>query len=66
MKQLLIGFLLGMAVCVFMDAELYHPSRRIITRSETNFRPDISADFKAVMMNQEAIFNLIKNQCGTK
>lgn len=60
MKQLLIGFLLGMTVCIFMGAELYHPDRGIIiTRAD-------SADFKAVMMNQASIFNLIKSQCGTK
>lgn len=43
-----------------MGAELYHPDRGIIiTRAD-------SADFKAVMMNQASIFNLIKSQCGTK
>ena len=63
MKQMLIGFLLGVAMCLFMGAELYHPARGIITRSETNFRPDIASDFKAVMMNQEAIYKLVQDRC---
>lgn len=63
MKQILIGFILGVVMCLSMGAELYHPVRSIITRTESNFRPDITSDFKAVLMNQETIYNLIKDRC---
>jgi hypothetical protein len=66
MKQLLMGFILGVVMCMLMGAELYHPYKGIITRTETTFRSDISADFKAVMMNQDAIFKLIEYKCGNK
>ena len=65
MKQVLMGFLLGVAMCMLMGAELYRPSRGIITRTETQ-QVGIAPDLKAIMMNQEAIFNLVKAQCGTK
>lgn len=65
MKQLLMGFILGVVVCMLMGAELYKPYRGIIKRTETT-KADISADFKAVMMNQEAIFKLIEYKCGDK
>lgn len=55
-----------MVVCLSMGAEVYHPLKGIIVRPETNFRPDIAADFKAVMMNQEAIYNLVNAKCGSK
>jgi len=66
MRQILLGFLLGVVVCLSMGAELYHPLKGIITRTETSFRSDIAADFKAVMMNQEAIYNLVNAKCGDK
>ncbi len=66
MKQILLGFLLGVVMCLSMGAELYHPMKGIIVRPETSFRPDIAADFKAVMMNQEAIYNLVNAKCGDK
>lgn len=66
MKQILLGFLLGVVVCLSMGAELYHPLKGITVRPETNFRPDIAADFKAVMMNQEAIYDLVNAKCGSK
>ena len=65
MKQLLIGFLLGIAVCILTGAELYHPTRGIITRTET-IQAGLGPDLKAIVMNQETIFNLVKSQCGTK
>ena len=65
MKQLLMGFILGIVMCMLMGAELYKPYRGIITRTETN-KADISADFKAIMMNQDAIFKLIEYKCGDK
>ena len=64
MKQMLIGFLLGVIMCLSVGSEIYHPSKGIIVRPETSFRPDIAADFKAVMMNQEAIFNLVNTKCS--
>jgi hypothetical protein len=66
MKQILLGFLLGVVVCLSIGAEIYHPLKGIIIRPETSFRPDIAADFKAVMMNQETIFNLVNAKCGDK
>lgn len=66
MKKILLGFLLGVVVCLSMGAEVYHPLKGIIVRQETSFRPDIAADFKTVMMNQEAIYNLVNAKCGDK
>lgn len=66
MKQILLGFFLGVVVCLSMGAELYHPVKGIIVRSETSWRPDVAADFKAVMMNQEAIYNLVNAKCSSK
>jgi len=66
MKQMLIGFLLGVIMCLSLGSEIYHPLKGIIVRPETNFRADIAADFKAVMMNQEAIYNLVNAKCGDK
>jgi len=65
MKQLLIGFILGVIVCMVMGAELYHPIRSIIVRTETQ-RSDIAPDIKAIMMNQESIYNLVKTRCGDR
>ena len=59
MKQLLIGFLLGIAVCILTGAELYHPTRGIITRTET-IQAGLGPDLKAIVMNQETIFNLCR------
>jgi hypothetical protein len=43
-------------------AALYHPVRGILTRTES--REATTIDLKAIMLNQEAIYNLIKNTCG--
>ena len=51
MKQMLIGFLLGVIMCLSVGSEIYRPSKGIIVRPETSWRPDVAADFKAVMMN---------------
>ena len=62
MKQYLIGFLLGVALCLFMGAKIYHPVRGIITTTKTNTYN--AADIQTIMLNQESIFNLIKDRCG--
>lgn len=64
MKQMLFGFLLGVIMCLSVGSEIYRPSKGIIVRPETSWRPDVAADFKAVMMNQEAIYNLVNAKCG--
>ena len=64
MKQILLGFMLGIVFSLMTGAALYHPSRGILTRTES--REATTIDLKAIMLNQEVIYNLIKNSCGDK
>ena len=62
MKQILLGFMLGLVFCLMTGAALFHPSRGIIKHTES--REATTVDLKAIMLNQESIYNLIKNTCG--
>lgn len=62
MHKILLGFILGIMFCTMTGAALYHPVRGILTRTES--REATTIDLKAIMLNQEAIYNLIKNTCG--
>lgn len=64
MKQILLGFILGLVFCLMTGAALFHPSRGIIKRTES--REPTTIDLKAIMLNQEAIYYLIKDTCGDK
>ena len=64
MKQYLIGFLLGVALCMFMGNKLYHPVRGIIVNSNSIKGSASYEDHITIMRNQESILNLIKNRCG--
>jgi hypothetical protein len=64
MKQILLGFMLGVVFCLMTGAALFHPSSGIIVRTES--REATTVDLKAIMLNQESIYNLIKNTCGDK
>lgn len=64
MKNLVIGFILGVMICLIMGSSLYHPVRGVIVRTESN--DPTTMDLKAIMLNQEAIYNLIKNSCTEK
>lgn len=61
MKNLVIGFILGVMICILMGSSLYHPVRGVIVRTES--KEPTTIDLKAIMRNQEAIYNLIKNSC---
>ncbi len=64
MKNLVIGFILGVMICIIMGSSLYHPVRGVIVRTES--REATTIDLKAIMLNQQAIYNLIKNSCTEK
>lgn len=64
MKNLVIGFILGVLICLIMGSSLYHPTRGVIVRTVSS--APTTMDLKAIMLNQEAIFNLIKNSCAEK
>ena len=64
MKQILLGFMLGVVFCLMTGAALFHPSRGIIVRTES--ANNSTVDLKAIMLNQEVIYNLIKDSCGDK
>lgn len=64
MKNLVIGFILGVMICIIMGSSLYHPVRGVIVRTES--KEPTTIDLKAIMLNQEAIYNLIKNSCAEK
>lgn len=54
MKQYLIGFLLGVALCMFMGAKLYHPVRGIMTNTKNDPQYDnrcMTTDIHTVMLN---------------
>ena len=61
MKQLLLGFVLGIVVCISIGATLYHPYKgvRIDVKYDANY-----SNFRTVMENQDAIFQLIEAKCG--
>lgn len=62
MRKILLGFILGIMFCTMTGAALYRPVRSIIIRTESSAPTTI--DLKAIMLNQESIYNLIKNTCG--
>ena len=62
MRKILLGFILGIMFCTMTGTALYRPVRGILTRTES--REATTIDLKAIMLNQEAIYNLIKNTCG--
>ena len=62
MRKILFGFILGIMFCTMTGAALYSPVRGVLTRTES--REATTIDLKAIMLNQEAIYNLIKNTCG--
>ena len=67
MKQYLIGFLLGVALCMFMGNKIYHPIRGIMTNTKNDPQYEnrcMATDIQTLMLNQETIFNLIKDRCG--
>ena len=64
MKQYLIGFLLGVALCLFMGNKIYHPIRGIFVNSSAIKGSASYNDNITIMKNQESIYNLIKDRCG--
>lgn len=64
MKQYLIGFLLGVIFCMCMGTKLYQPVRGIMTNYNRYANICTATDIHTIMLNQESIFNLIKNRCG--
>ncbi len=63
MKQILLGFLLGVAVCLSMGAELYRPVMGISAKSDAVPASAIYKDHMRIMMNQESIYKLIETKC---
>ena len=63
MKQLLLGFVLGIVACISIGATLYHPYKgvRIDAKYDANY-----SNFRTVMENQDAIFQLIDAKCGER
>lgn len=63
MKQILLGFLLGVAACLSMGAELYRPVRGISVKSDAVAESALYEDHMRIMMNQESIYKLIETKC---
>jgi len=63
MKQILLGFLLGVVVCLSMGAELYRPVRGISAKSDAVPESALYKDHMRIMMNQESIYKLIETKC---
>jgi hypothetical protein len=66
MKQILLGFLLGVVVCLSMGAELYRPVRGFSAKSDAVPESALYKDHMRIMMNQEAIYNLVNAKCSSK
>ena len=60
MKQLLLGFILGVRVCMSIGATVYHPIKGVVVYARYGAN---SHNFKTVMENQEAIYQLIEDRC---
>lgn len=58
MKQMLIGFIIGVVVCISLGSALYHPVKGVVVE------PNTVGAIHTIMENQEAIFNLINTRCG--
>lgn len=63
MKQILLGFFLGVVVCLSMGAELYRPVRGISVKSDAVAESALYEDHMRIMMNQESIYKLIETKC---
>ena len=59
MKQLLLGFIFGVIVCLILGNAVYKPYRGVVINKYTINPIDIQ-----IQKNQEAIFNLIELKCG--
>jgi hypothetical protein len=60
MKQILLGFILGIVVCMSLGAALYQPLRGVVVDA----RPEATLyNLKTIMENQEAIYHLIEARC---
>ena len=57
MKQLLIGFILGIIVSLMLGSAIYKPYKDVLIIKSND-------KFETIMENQEAIFNLIEMKCG--
>lgn len=64
MKRMLIGFVLGVVACLSVGAAIYHPVKGVVVMVQPSAPNDNYANFKTVMENQEAIYNLIITRCG--
>lgn len=60
MKQILLGFILGVIVCMSIGATVYHPFKGVIVDARYGAN---THNFKTVMENQKAIYQLIETRC---
>lgn len=63
MKQILLGFLLGVVVCLSIGAKLHSPVRGISVKSDAVAESALYEDHMRIMMNQEIIYKLIETRC---
>lgn len=63
MKRMLIGFVLGVVACLSVGAAIYHPVKGVVVMV---YPSAPTTNFRTVMENQEAIYNLINTRCGER